>query len=253
MYKWENKLWNAEDIEFAPKRKVSNKGSTELNNIIGSMYSEKMGKAIQHESIGEKLFYSLLELDRATIRYYPQPLFIDISHLDNMGNVVTWKHVTDVLVFRNGYKPHLYQVKENLDDSRKIKNKTIDKGCLKYAKNRGWDYSVIYPKLLPDNVKYNIKFLQGYVRKRNDYDKLIPIIIDKLSYIRKININELCKSFLPHFNSVQFISIIYHLIAIGKVSIDINHKISQYSEIFITDDNDFLFNNLMKGEDITIK
>jgi hypothetical protein len=245
MYDWKNKTWFDEDDEFAPKRRVSNKGGPELSNIIGSIYSEKMKRQLQHESLGEKLFYSLLELDALTVRYYTQPLYIDIKFLDDDGNIKAWKHVTDVLVFRQGFKPHMYQVKEEPEDSNNPKNKIIDRECLKYAKYRDWNYSVVYPKLLPEDVKYNIKYLQGYVRKRNNYDDFIPKIISMLSKLGKMSIGDFIKTFID-CEPVLLSSIIYHLIAIGTFKVDLYKKISQYSEISISEDNGYLFEQLVK-------
>ena len=62
---YKNKTWEQEDKEFYPKRKVNNKASWKIHHIIGSFYSERMARIVEYESMGEYIFYSILELDKA--------------------------------------------------------------------------------------------------------------------------------------------------------------------------------------------
>jgi hypothetical protein len=69
-------LWEEYDMKFKPKRKVNNKSSNALLHIMCTFHSSKMNRSIEYESINEFILYSILELDRNTLRYYVQPLEI---------------------------------------------------------------------------------------------------------------------------------------------------------------------------------
>ncbi|GCD11316.1 hypothetical protein [Clostridium tagluense] len=235
---YQNKTWDEEDKEFYPKRKVNNKASWKIHHIIGSFYSEKMERTVEYESMGEYIFYSLLELDKAVQRYYVQPIFIEIPCLDKYGVKKVWNHVSDVLVFREGISPQLLQIKdkpsEALNDG---KNKIINNACLNYAKNRNWSYDVIYPKQLSENVLSNIKFLIGFRKVRKEYGQLTSKLILKLSQLKKSTIIDLSKVFEPDINSLYVLPIIYHIIAKGNFIVNVNLPISQFSEVEVALDN----------------
>lgn len=104
--------WTKEDKLYSRKRNVSNKGSRNHEHIIGTMYSHKMKRGVQYESLwGECLFYYLLELDPLTVRYYEQPIIVPLKHLTKEYVLKESGHVPDVLTFREGCSPHLYQIK----------------------------------------------------------------------------------------------------------------------------------------------
>ena len=246
---YNNKTWEQEDREFYPKRKVSNKASWKIHHIIGSFYSEKMERTVEYESMGEYILYSLLELDKSVQRYYVQPIFVEISCLDNNGVKRDWKHVSDVLVFRDGTNPRLLQIKDKPNEvSNDTKNKIINKACLSYAENRNWSYEVIYPKKLSENVLSNIKFLVGFRKERKGYGKLIAELMMELSQVKKSTIIDLANRFQPNINPLYVLPIIYHLIAKGEFMVNLNIPISQFSEVTIALDSK-LFNECFRRED----
>lgn len=74
-----------------------------------------MNRVVEYHSLNECLFFFLLELDSSTVRYYVQQINMGIQFFDDQGNKKTWSYVPDVLVFKNGFVPLLYQIKEEID------------------------------------------------------------------------------------------------------------------------------------------
>lgn len=172
---WEERIgWRDEELQYFPKRKVNNHLSWKIHHVMGSFYSNKMARTIGYESMGECLFYFFLELTGQVERYYVQPVEVEVPFLNKEGDRDSWTHVPDVLVFGEKLKPTLYQIKETPKESKR--HVLINKACERYSLERDWNYKVIYPKKLPKSILYNIKFLQGFIRKRKNYEKWIPEI-----------------------------------------------------------------------------
>lgn len=234
--------WENEDIEFLPKRKVNNKGSWNRAYIIGTFYSNKMKKEIEYESLNEFIFYAFLELDVKTIRYYVQPLEIDISYIDSDGNKKTWSHIPDVLVFRQDMFPTIYQIKDP-KSTETDKLRLINKACFKYAGSRHWEYRVIYPKTLPKNFINNINFLFGFLKKRKSYDLWTSKLIERLTNLQRVSISDLATSFSEEIDPLLILPIVYHLIATGIFYVDLYVKINEYSDVTIQ--NEVSFHNIL--------
>lgn len=226
---YSKKTWDSEETKFFPKRKVDNKLSWKFHHLIGSFYSNKMQRTVEYESLGECMFYFLLELDQLVIRYYVQPVEVDFSYLNKEGDPKKWSHVPDVLVFRNGYYPFLYQIKET--ESSTQKHQMINNGCINYAEQRSWEYKVIYPKELPKTILKNIQSLQGAIKLRKGFNLWIPEVLKRLGYFKSSTIIELAKSFTTEVNPLIIIPIIYHLIAQGLITTNLYKEIDEYSEI----------------------
>ncbi|MGG0934513.1 hypothetical protein ABHN11_00060 [Brevibacillus centrosporus] len=246
---WSRKSWDKEDVEFAPKRKVDNKYSKERPHVIGAFHSNKMNVVAEYESLTEWAFYSLLELDKDIVRYYVQPVRIHVPYTDDFGNLKSWVHVPDVLVFREGSIPLLYQTKVSPNDSDK-KLKIIDKACERYALSRGWDYSVIYPKSLPKVVSRNIDLLAGFTKARKWFDSYSPQVISKLRFIGQASITELSQSFIPQYDPLLVLPVIYHLIATGSLWVNVNEPITEYSIVRILSDTDRLLLQIGQEEEV---
>ncbi len=205
-----NQSWEEIDNLYFPKRKVHNKGSKNRPHIIGSFYSCKMVRVVEYQSLNECIFYYLLELDTHVERYYVQPLEVQIPYI-NDDIKKTWVHVPDVLVYKKGNRPALFQIKEKEVVSDKLN--IINKWCEKYASEKGWNYSVIYPKEMPPIIIKNLKFLIGFLKKRRDYDLWTADLITELSCSGKTTIKKLADSFYPKENPLYLIPIIYYLIS----------------------------------------
>jgi hypothetical protein len=156
---WLKKSWINEDQEFAPKRKVNNKKSKFMPNNSGYLYSQKMKRHIGYESLwGECLFYYFLELDPLTVRYYEQAVEVPIMFFDENNKLKSWKHVPDVLAFRQGFQPHLFQIKSEGYQANQ-KDAVIEKYCKIYTGKRNWHYSLIKPKeAIPKEIISNVVF-----------------------------------------------------------------------------------------------
>lgn len=246
---WMGKSWEKEDDEFAPKRKVDNKDSKQRPHVIGAFQSHKMNIVAEYESLTEWAFYSLLELDVDTIRYYVQPVRIHVPYRDDFGNLKSWVHVPDVLVFREGSVPHLYQTKNSPDGSNE-KLKIIDKACERYASSRGWDYSVIYPKSLPKIVSRNIDLLAGFTKTRKWFDSYSPQVISKIRFLGQASIMELSQSFIPHYDPLLVLPVIYHLVAKGYLWVNVNEPINEYSMVRISSETDRIFLQVGQEESV---
>ncbi|MFY3792084.1 hypothetical protein ACOQFO_10460 [Ureibacillus sp. MALMAid1270] len=230
MYKNYDQIgWKEEEMEYFPKRKVNNNLSWKIHHIKGSFYSNKMQRTIEYESMGECLFYFFLELAGQVKSYYVQPLEIEVPFMTEDGDKKHWVHVPDVLVFGDSIKPTIFQIKEAPQESKK--HTLINRACLRYAATREWDYKVIYPKALPEEVLYNIKFLNGFLKKRKSYDRWTQEINYRLKHMKEVTIHDLAYSFVTKINPLLIMPNIYYLIANGAIDIDITKKINQFSEI----------------------
>ncbi|OPH56194.1 hypothetical protein BC351_28925 [Paenibacillus ferrarius] len=227
-----NKNWIEEDKQFYPKRRVDNKISWQKPHIIGSFYSHKMKRTVQYHSLNECYFYYYLELDHETIRYYVQPVEVPIPILSKIGDKKFWQHVPDVLVFRNGSKPLLYQIKEAPGDLGE-KFLRCNQRCELMAKEQNWQYDVIYPKRIPEVVLENITYLHGYLRHRKYYEYLIDDAIFKVKLGQPMLVNELAQSFYPAFNQSEARPLTFHLLAKGLIHTNILEKITGDSVIHI--------------------
>ncbi|QQE78388.1 hypothetical protein [Alicyclobacillus sp. SO9] len=230
---WANKAWDQEDIEFAPKRKVDNRDSKQRPHVIGAFHSHKMDAVAEYESLVEWALYSLLELDHHTIRYYVQPLRIHVPYRDDLGNLKSWVHVPDVLVFREGSIPQLYQSKAFPHDSNE-KQRLIDKVCADYATSRGWDYKVIFPRALPKLILRNIELLTGFTKSRKWYANCVPQLMAKLQFIEQTSIVELSRSLIPQYDPLLVLPVIYHLIATGALWVNIKKPITEHSTVKVS-------------------
>jgi hypothetical protein len=216
--------WEHLDKQYYPKRKVNNKLSWKMPHSKGSFYSNKMNRTVEYESLSECLFYYLLELDPFTERYYVQPVEIDIPYYDKEGDLCSWAHIPDVLVFRSGNQPCLYQIKS----SKEVTSTTerINKICLSFSKRQNWHYKVVHPKNLPESVRYNMNFLVSFTRSLPIYLDFIDEIIFKLKFYKSITIWEMATSFQGKTDPLFILPIIYHLITLGEANINLNEKIS---------------------------
>ncbi|MEC0105357.1 hypothetical protein P4H27_00225 [Paenibacillus taichungensis] len=224
-----DKDWMKEDYEFSPKRRVDNKISWQRPHIIGSFHSRKMKRTIEYHSLNECLFYYFLEVDVSTLRYYVQPLEVPIPFINKKGEKKYWLHVPDVLVFRNGYQPLLYQIKEAPDDVGKT-FQTCNEYCRKLVNLKSWKYDVIYPKTLPKTVLSNLQILQGYLRERNQYSLIRKDVMFNLMLNGPISIEKLSYCF-PSHSPADVKPFLFHLIATGEVEINITIPLSQHTEI----------------------
>lgn len=222
---WNNKSWSYEDEIYKPKRKTHNKGSHFFHHNSGSLYSHKMKREIGYESFwGEYLFYYYLELDPYTVRYYPQPVEIEIPRFQK-----SWLHIPDVLIFRNGCNPILCQIKGG--DAIVNQKEEIRLACESYALDREWSYLIIQPKMLPEVLKSNVLTLSGFLRTRGYYTSLEAEAIQKLRCLGEAKIIDLARSFIPKTDYRLILPLIFHLIARGRIKTNIYSEINEKSTV----------------------
>lgn len=220
---WLHKDWLLEDEAYYPKRKVNNRGSQHYPHIIGSFYSQRNQRTVEFESLNERMFYYFLELDP---KYYVQPIRV-LMNTDNKE----WFHVPDVLVFRQGSKPLLYQIKESQEDI----DPNCDEQCNNLALQYNWIYDVVFPKKMPDPLPRNINFLRGFLKVRHYYPSLIQPVTSHLRCLGPITVEHLSKDFRDTIDPLFVKPLIYHLMAKGIFHVDVSKRIGSESVISYND------------------
>jgi hypothetical protein len=238
---WSYKNWRNEDQLYFPKRKVNNRGSQYYPHIIGGFFSIKNQVAVEYESLSERLFYYYLELDRAVSRYYVQPVEIPVNSGEGK-----WYHTPDVLAFRHGYRPLLYQVK--LEEVTSKKFVQTNQACENYAFNMGWEYHIIYPSTLPAPIQRNIKFLKGFLRVREYYPDMYKFVVNRVRILEAASINFVAESLSDRLDPLYIKPLIFHLIAKGIFHVSINEIITGESQISLQSEFDTMI-TLITGEE----
>lgn len=230
---WSEIDWDTVDRIFSPKRKVKNSYGGKFPHMIGSFYSEKNKTTVEYESLGENIAHNLFELDPKVVRYYVQPDGIDVPYQANDGTYKSWIHHPDVLVFRQGTCPHLFQIKNSSKETDKQSQKqdAIDRACSRYAFNYRWRYFKVYPKEISAAVLINIKFLSGFLKRRKEYKELDDHKIHYLLRDGDLTIMELIESCKENISSLELLPYIYHLIAKGVFYIDYTEPLNALSRI----------------------
>lgn len=221
---WKNYTWINEDRLYAPKRKVNNRRSHFHPHIIGSFYSVKNKRPVAYESLPERIFYYYLEIDTEVIRYYVQP--IEVPVFDGKEE---WIHVPDVLAFKQRCNPLLYQVKLEPEATHNEHVELCNRYCRAVALEQSWEYNVIYPKQLPEDVQYNLKLLKGFLKERKYYSQWIEMVTYRLRCIESCSIEYLASTFINTFDPLLIKPLIFHLIANGTFLTDVTVRISSQS------------------------
>ena len=239
---WKSKIWDKEDVLYAQKKEINNKGSDKRPHFIGSFPSRKNPNSewITHwGSLGERLFYYLLELDPFTVRYYAQPVQVQIPFITKEGERGTWPHTPDVLFFRQGLKPYLIQIKESPADITP-KVELCNKHSRQFAEENGWGYSVVYPKMMPEVIKKNLEFLMGCIKVRQNYEEWIGSLLSRIKDLEKVIVEDVSLSFKYHGSPMFLNPIVFHLIAIGLLSTNLSQPLSSGSEVWLANDSRYL-------------
>jgi hypothetical protein len=217
--------WAAEDVAFAPKRRVQNRGSNKRPHVIGAFYSAKMDRIIEYESLNEYLFLGILELDPRTARYYVQPVAIPVPVGSDSEGEATWPHVVDVLVFRDGHRPCLYDIKSPDDPAAAKAIARTRPSCERYAAVRGWGYEVAYPRQMPLIVAKNVKRLLAFTRPRSGTPEWEAVILARAAQSEPCTIAELAVAGEPRLSAGHLLPVVYHLIARGQLAVDLHQLI----------------------------
>jgi hypothetical protein len=155
-----------------------------------------------------------------------------MKYLNKDGDLMQWFHVPDVLVYRQGSVPHLYQIKHSPGFESEI-FKLCNNRCEIFAASQNWKYSVIYPKTLPEVVVRNLKFLNPYLKKRNSYSQWTDQVINKLCYLEASSVLDLARSFAASVDFRFILPVVYHLIATGVFSVNFQKTINEHTLVTI--------------------
>ncbi|WP_025689626.1 TnsA endonuclease N-terminal domain-containing protein [Paenibacillus zanthoxyli] len=231
---WNQTNWELEDELYKPKRKVNNRYSHNHHHIIGSFYSTKIHRPVNYESLGERLFYYYLEIDREIIRYYEQPVEVTVVNEDGKK----WSHVPDVLFFKRGSVPMLCQIKESEEEAMKDpKLQLVNSFCEEHARLQGWLYEVIYPKTLPDVIARNLRHLKRFLRPRHYYPQWENRVAQRLIHLRSCSVRRLAGTFGDQIDPLLLIPLIHYLIAVGVFTTDFNQLINSNSLVMFNQEN----------------
>lgn len=230
---------NAENKKrYKPKRKVNNKQSERIPHIMGGFYSNKMQQIVNFESLRENMICKILELSRIVKEYYVQPVAVPVKVYDSTGDLISWKHIPDALVFAEGMAPCLYQIKAIRETkNRKIEN--IKRACCHYASKSGWDYRVIHPWELDDILRSNIEFAFPFRNVNCTSKEITENIRFALRNNGEMNLSSLARINEPAISRFKVLPVIYHELAIGRLYTDMLKPISSDSLIGLATDSDY--------------
>lgn len=216
---WSSTDWTVMDELYAPKRKVTRNKRTAFRNIVGKFYSHKMGRIVEYESLGERLYFFHHELDQTIVRYYVQPVKVPI--LVGRDQKDDPHHTPDSLSFRNGHRPLLSQVKFDPSETS-MEFERNNRACEIYAAEHGWEYRVVYPSMLPLELSTNMRRLKSYIEVRSYYPDVIPHLLHLMKCVEQSTVTRLANNFT---DVPRILPAIYHLIARGVFRVDVMKEV----------------------------
>lgn len=220
-------------LTYYPKRQVNNRNSKYLPHVISGFISPTMDRMIECESQGEELLYSILEMSSSVIEYFPQPVEVPVGE-------TKWPHIPDVLVFfRDEVPPWLIQVKGGLPDTEvSPKEMVINRACERYARDRRWEYKVLYPNALDKTVRANIKGFFPFMNEDRRDDTISELLMETLEKNWAMTFEELACVGEPEIGKLKVIPVIRQEIAFGNLYADFSKPINQRSKIRIAIESD---------------
>ncbi len=224
---------------YYPKRKVNNKQSKYRPHIISFYQSEKMGVRIGSESTREDTVYTILEwMSDIVEEYYPQPVDVPVHVYDKEGNLASWIHTPDVLVYVKGTRPILFQVKSGTPELIPLEDIHIYRECAQYAKKEGWAFKVIYPDKMDKTLKDNIEELAGFAPEHRANTAIAEMLTEALIRNKSMTLDELASIGEPNVNRLDALPVIRHELAVRTFYTDLFQPIGPKSEIRLINEND---------------
>ncbi|WP_449101797.1 TnsA endonuclease N-terminal domain-containing protein [Pseudomonas veronii] len=194
----------------------------------------KMG---QYESTLERDLMELLRFDPTVCSFLAQPLTID--YLSTNGE--KRKFTPDGLVHFHPGSPQelsvLYEVKFRSDFREQWKILIPKFRAAKaYCAMRGWRFQVFTEREIRTPFLTNVKFLWPFL-DRNPAPSALHQLISALSELRESTpeaiLIHLCKSTADR---IEFIPVLWHLIAVGKIGCDLEKPLLMASKIWKLED-----------------
>lgn len=212
-----------------PVRKIKKN----YRSVTGYFASIKNGRNVAYESLLERDFFLLLEFDRSVSSYEEQPMRLSY-HYGNKNIPYT----PDVLVQykAEALSPCIFEIKY----SDEIKEKKVFlrekfEQIEEYLRSNDMKFKLFTELDIRTQFLENAKMIYRFASV-NDmyYDERINKIIEILEVGGAMSITECMKQLSPNrYDQAIYLPYLWHLIFIGKVSIDMDCKITNDSLIGI--------------------
>ncbi len=202
-------------------RKITNTG-TKKN--IGKFFSVKMHSLIWYESLNERNYMYLLEIDPDVLSYSTQPFKISYILDDKVR-----RYTPDFLVERHS-KQQIVEIKPacKVNDEKNVRRFPVIASTLK---SQGWEFVIITDEMMSrGSLLNNVKLLYRYAK--------IPIKLQNLIICHHYFQN---KSPIPLSTVIKDLQpqgidrpILLKLIFLGLLSTDLMNQINNYSQIYLS-------------------
>ena len=210
-------------------RKITNTG-TKKN--IGRFFSFKMGELIWYESLNERDYMYLLEIDTDVLSYSTQPFKISYI-LDEKVH----QYTPDFLVQRHS-KQQVIEIKPAcfIEDEKNVKRFPVIASTLK---SQGWEFFIVTDEMMRrGSLLNNVKLLYRYVK--------IPITLENLIICHQYFSNKLPIPLATVLKDLQPQGIdkpiLLKLIFLGFLATDLTKHLKNHSQIYLAS-KDYLLGN----------
>jgi hypothetical protein len=162
---------------------------TKRVSVRGKMYSYKNKMVVYHESLLERDYFCMLEIDEDVIRYLPQPIKVDI-------------YVPDVLVERKD-KKQLVEIKpseklKNMDNKLAKKIETLKQ----YCQENNMEFLIITEKDINQNIVQVSMALHQHTQTKvpAEYkEKILEIVKSH----EKISFQDLFNNLATYYDAIE--------------------------------------------------
>lgn len=205
-------------------------------SITGLVASVKNKTMRAHESTLERDLLFLLEFDLNVKTYEEQPVRIEFQDAEGRPHTYT----PDVLVtYRTDIEPAkrmpplLCEVKYRKDlfaDWQHLKPKF--KAARSYARERGWQFSILTEQEIRTPLLENARFLLPYRRLELDWEQA-HLLLRMTGELREATPESLllaCNK--EQMERARLLPMLWHLVSIGMVGADLNLKLTMHSPIW---------------------
>ncbi|KZN42650.1 heteromeric transposase endonuclease subunit TnsA [Pseudoalteromonas luteoviolacea] len=199
-------------------------------NVTGIAAHSKADGQAMFESTLERDFISLLEFDKHISRFEVQPVKIICLNNEDKRRSYT----PDVLAFRQGEKPTLYEVKyrsELKENWGKLRPKF--RMAIKYAKENQWKFKIVTEKEIRTPYLESVKFLLPFIRQGASEEADMALLVGNLKTLGRTTPTELLeKIYSDPWNQARLLPTLWYLIGTGQIGMNLNQKITMTQEIW---------------------
>lgn len=199
-------------------------------NVTGIAAHSKADGQAMFESTLERDFISLLEFDKHISRFEVQPVKITWLNYEDKRRSYT----PDVLAFRQGEKPTLYEVKYRSDlkvNWDKLQPKF--RMAIKYAKENQWRFKIVTEKEIRTPYLESVKFLLPFIRQGASEEADMALLVGNLKKLGRATPTGLLeKIYSDPWNQARLLPTLWYLIGTGQIGMNLNQKITMTREIW---------------------